>query len=407
MMQPCLHKPSESEKSSVLIHPPPSGKIYLPLPAVFAQGPPAGFILAACLHFTLSVVCGQVDFQKLMAKDSMFGGDIPFNVMAGLTRKYVADIIIAKKWSLWASSVWPAVLPETAAWSINTPTFSSLVKELEGRTGSAKDEAIKTLAADFEEVIAGDWVYNMAHSVNETTSQLLAAVGHMVDFAHGTMLSGDACALDPLASIMLRVFAGIRGLLEPTPGAIAHHGPLDVSFLNPFSKSDECLGPTSFKSAAPLCRLFRTHDSWKEFRGTYQRFVGAEIARGKELGEFYGQLEVILHKVNTTIAEDDLEGETIQEEAMVDAFSILGKLVERRNVDTQAFRVGGLKRIDIICGLVLTQMWNLLKINIDEEALGKLAKMREFAKVLKLNDLFLAMNEVLMNRVEVRVWPHV
>ncbi len=339
-----------------------------------------------------------------MAPISMFEGTVPVQVKAALTRKYVADVIMAKQWTLWAEAVWPgfaADLEQVEPWSIERPTILSLVHEVAGLQGSAKEENLKILLADFEELIGGDWVFNLCAAVNESSSQLMLAVATMLDHAHDKDITGNAVLLSPLAETMLRVFAGVRGLLDPTPGSIAHHTPLDVSFLNAFSKGDECLKPTAFKSAGPLCRLFKTHDSWKEFRGTYQKFLGGEATRGAELGTFYKQLEVILDKLTAEVPDDDLAGETAQDEAMVEAQTIFDALASRRVADLQAFRTGGLKRLDQLCGNILKVMWDLQKDNITDDDLVRIGKMRDITRTLRNTDLFQAMNEVLMTRVEV------
>jgi hypothetical protein len=352
----------------------------------------------------LSVAVRKVDYEKLTAPTSMFNGTVPVQVKAALTRKYVADVITAKQWTLWASTVWPglgACAETSEQWSIERPTMASLVHEVAALQGSAKEENLKILLADFEELIGGDWVFNLCAAVNETSSQLMLAVATMLDHAHDKNITGSAVLLSPLAETMLRVFAGIRGLLDPTPGSIAHHTALDVSFLNPLSKGDECLKPNAFKSAGPLCRLFKTHDSWKEFRGAYQKFLGGETTRGAELGTFYKQLEVVHGKITAEITEDDLAGETAQDEAMAEAEMIFDALISRRVADLQAFRTGGLKRLDQLCGSILKAMWDLLKDNIADDDLGRIGKMRNMTKLLRNTELFQAMNEVLMNRVEV------
>jgi hypothetical protein len=328
--------------------------------------------------------------------------DIPFSVKVKLTKKLALDCAAAAKWDQWALQVWPhSALAGDCAWSIHEPRMGALLVELQSITVE-KDmlEAQAVLRDAFETVAMGDWFYNLASNITEHLNLMKGAVIGMHDVMLQHPLEEYTNQLLPAVPFMIGLYKGIRGYLDPTPGIVHGITMNDVSFLNPFDKTDDFIQKVAeVKSSAQWSKVFKT-DDWKRFRGAYQQCMGAELPpRGLFLKARYLEVMALVATLAVPATDEDLSMQSKQTDAVEKGRVALVSIMLTRKNDMEALREGALDFLDEQCLKLVAAMWTFVQDSPDDFHCD-LAVMRDVCKALGHTKLLQQISDVLMQNAE-------
>jgi hypothetical protein len=258
---------------------------------------------------------------------------------------------------------------------------------------------MQLLGGQFEAVVCGDWLYNALSATDEkgmskTSSIAIAFTNVMTKYP----IEDSMAELFPVLSDVKKLFFGIRGLVDPTPGAIVGHQMSDIAFLSPFDSTDPCVSQSKLGSAGALSRLFKGNSTWRNLRAAYQPCAGAESSRGPDLKTLFDTFARLVESLAAEVPEDDIDAETHQNEEMDIAAKTLNGYVSRRPGDVEAFRAGALKAVDEMAIKVCTALWKLVTM-YEEQSMDHVAAVRETAKALHCTALLQTVNESMMSKI--------
>ena len=286
--------------------------------------------------------CLVETYGKLLALN--LGHMIPFLTKLHASLKYMRSFFDKREYRQWAMHAMPSLaLSPEGGWSMAHPQAGGLMKlllplvakeetdledkkplevqemdpetDVDGERGG--DAAViqpTDLVAFMElmiEVLTCNAVFVLIENLTTTSGEdLIAARKQLLELVSVYCDTATQWGTVPHESFSfvdkcLRIYKGLRALLDPRPGIFNNTKAEDVAWLVPSEvkiggKSTDdslpSLGP-EFKSAKAISRLLTRSDFWKMAVKDFKDHMGADSSRGGDLSEYRDLVETLIMRI--------------------------------------------------------------------------------------------------------------
>jgi hypothetical protein len=251
----------------------------------------------------------------------------------------------------------------------------------------ARESLTNDLLSKLEELCCGDWLYNLLSAQEPKHEMLCAITDAMTNTINKFPVTEAVKNIAPTCTSIAVLFKGMSGMLQPTPGPLNGVCVSDVAFLQPFQRTDECISKSPLRCGGALARVFKNSGYWKRLRLEYQKVMGADDQKGRQLKDIVERASKLCTILEKDVSEDDVEGETAQCEAMEKANELFAEFSARRPADVASLMNGALQSVDRQIGVLCRLQWRHISES-EEQDMKYVQVLRDVCKACGVSELY-------------------